>query len=190
MEVWQERVARAYFSDQVVDLVRAGSGVAARLIERGDDDLHWFSMHLGDEIAAAARDSVQLLRTRYGDDPSGWHWGNVHQAYWRHPLIADGYASFDVGPAAVDGGPDCLRNTGAGEPAFLASSGAEYRLVVDFAEPHRFLAVQNIGNSGQPGSPHYSDQFDAWRSGKYHVVSLRRVDVEKEVEGTTVLQPS
>ena len=39
----------------------------------------------------------------------------------------------------------------------LAASGAEYRIVVDFAKPRSFRATQNIGNSGVPGSPHYKD---------------------------------
>jgi acyl-homoserine lactone acylase PvdQ len=49
--------------------------------------------------------------------------------------------------------------------------------------------VQNIGNSGQPGSPHYADQFAAWLAGEYHVVALNRADVERDLEGTTVLEP-
>ena len=40
--------------------------------------------------------------------------------------------------------------------------------------PDSFLAVQNIGNSGVPGSPHYRDQFEPWLRGEYHVVHLRR----------------
>jgi acyl-homoserine lactone acylase PvdQ len=49
--------------------------------------------------------------------------------------------------------------------------------------------VQNVGNSGQPSSPHYADQFEAWLAGSYHVVSLQRADVQRDAEGTTLLQP-
>jgi penicillin G amidase len=73
---------------------------------------------------------------------------------------------------------------------FSAASGAEYRMLVDFAAPDQFLAVQNIGNSGQPGSPHYADQFGAWLAGDYHVVALLRPDVERDLEGTTILELS
>ncbi len=62
-------------------------------------------------------------------------------------------------------------------------------MVVDFAQPDRLRAVQNISNSGQPGSPHYADQFAAWLAGEYHVVALNRTDVEQDLEGTTVLEP-
>jgi penicillin amidase len=89
----------------------------------------------------------------------------------------------------VDGGAHTVRNTGAGPPGFSASSGAEYRLIMDFAEPDRFLAVQNIGNSGNPEDPHYADQFADWLAGNYHVVHLRRSEVEREAEGTLILHP-
>jgi penicillin amidase len=111
----------------------------------------------------------------------------VHHAHWRHPLSTPEREWLDIGPTPVDGGGDTVRNTGAGQPAFSAASGAEYRMVVDFAEPDRFLAVQNIGNSGQPGSPHYADQFAAWLAGEYHVVALRRADLERDLEGQTII---
>lgn len=185
MEVWQARVARARFPAELVPLVRGQAGPAARLIERGD--LDWFDGDLRLELEAAAREAMQLVQARHGADPAGWQWGRVHQAHWRHPLSTPGREWLDIGPAPVDGGVDTVRNTGAGQPAWAASSGAEYRMVVDFAEPDRFLAVQNIGNSGQPGSPHYADQFPAWLAGEYHTVALNRVDVERDLEGTTVL---
>ena len=77
----------------------------------------------------------------------------------------------------------------ASTPPDAATGGAEYRIVVDFAEPDRFLAIQNIGNSGQPGSPHYADQFDSWRDGAYHTVHLTRAGVEADLAGTTRLEP-
>ena len=60
-------------------------------------------------------------------------------------------------------------------------------MVVDLAAPEAFLAVQNIGNSGVWGSPHYRDQFEPWIRGEYHVVHLRREALE--VEDTTRLVP-
>jgi penicillin amidase len=188
MEVWQDRVARARFPEELVPLVHGQGGPAARLIERGD--LAWFEGDLRVELEAAAREALERVRTRHGADPAGWRWGNVHRAHWRHPLSTPERAWLDVGPAPVDGGSDTLRNTGTGQPAFAAASGAEYRMVVDFAEPTQFLAVQNIGNSGQPGSPHYADQFAAWLAGEYHVVALRRSDVEADLEDVTIIEPS
>jgi penicillin amidase len=188
MEVWQERVARERFPAALVPLVRGQGGPAARLIQRGD--LDWFSRDLRVELEAAAGAAMEQVRRRHGADATGWQWGRVHVAHWRHPLSAPETAWLDVGPASVDGGSDTVRNTGAGQPAFAAASGAEYRMVVDFAEPDRFLAVQNIGNSGQPGNPHYADQFAAWLAGEYHVVALRRPDVERDLEATTTLEPS
>jgi len=62
--------------------------------------------------------------------------------------------------------------------------------VVDFRSPDSFLAVQNIGNSGVPDSPHYRDQFEPWLRGEYHTVHLRRDQVEADRESTTIIQPS
>jgi penicillin amidase len=186
MDVWQERVARERFPTQVLELVKSSGGVAAELIERGDADLKWFSGPMQSELVAAARTTVERTRTQFGASPNEWLWGKVHQAHWRHPL---GVTDFDIGPAPVDGGPDSVRNTGSAPPTLNAVGGAEYRLVVDFAQPEQFMAVQNIGNSGQPGSPHYADQFADWLAGRYHVVSLRRLDPERDAEGKTLLQP-
>ena len=61
--------------------------------------------------------------------------------------------------------------------------------MVDFATPDSFLAVQNIGNSGVPGSPHYQDQFEPWLGGEYHRVQLRRERVEADCESRTVIVP-
>jgi penicillin amidase len=126
------------------------------------------------------------VRERYGADAT---WGSVHQAHWRHPLSEQGQSGFDIGPRSVDGGSETVRNTGAGNPPFAASGGAEYRLVVDFAQPDRLLAVQNIGNSGQPGSPHYADQFEAWLAGEYHTVHLDRAGVEADLDSATLIEP-
>jgi penicillin amidase len=124
-----------------------------------------------------------------GEDPSGWRWGAVHVAHWRHPATTPALAgALEIGPTPVDGGSHTVRNTGGELPPHAASSGAEYRMVVDLSEPDSFLAVQNIGNSGVPGSPHYRDQFGPWTRGEYHMVHLKRDALE--VESTTRITPA
>lgn len=189
LDRWRARVARERFPERLVPLVQAQGSAAARLLEA--DDLPWFAGDKGAALLDAVRSALALVRERFGPDPAGWTWGAAHQAHWRHVLSNEATApAFDVGPAPVDGCGDTVRNTGSGPPLFAAASGAEYRLVVDFADPDRFWAVQNVGNSGQPGSRHYADQFDPWRAGAYHVVPLRRPDLERDLEGVTRLEPA
>jgi penicillin amidase len=179
MEVWQERTVRQYVPEPLWPLVAGQTGLAARRLEADADPR---------DVHAAAAETLIRLQHRFGADPNGWMWGKVHQAHWRHPISGSDHSWLDIGPAPVDGGSETLRNTGAGQPAFSANGGAEYRLVVDFSEPDHILAVQNIGNSGVPGTPHYADQFQPWLDGQYHVVSLCRAEVEADLERTTVLE--
>jgi penicillin amidase len=188
MDVWQERVLLEYFPARLSTLLLTQTGVASRLIEHGD--LEWFKQDIHAELVAAAAYAMHQVHARFGTNPAGWHWGVVHRANWRHPLSNADRRDFDIGPRPVDGGNETVRNTGVGQPGFSAVAGAEYRIVVDFAEPHAFLAVQNIGNSGQPGHPHYADQFEEWLAGRYHTVSLRRADVERDLESSLVLERS
>lgn len=189
MQTWQERVARARFPDHLIELVHGHTGVAAQLIERGEPAA-WFASDLRGEIVAAATETISRVRTRYGSEDNAWQWGNVHQVHWRHPLSSPERPELDIGPTPVDGGADTLRNTGAGVPPFSASGGAEYRIVVDFAHPDEFRAVQNIGNSGDPDSPHYKDQFAPWLAGDYHTIYLNRAALDSNAESTVVLESS
>jgi penicillin amidase len=169
---------------RLLDLTHQQTGLAAALLQ--DTSIAYFPDGTAKHVASAAANTLAMLRARLGSDVASWQWGRVHQAHWRHPV---GDTGFDIGPHDVDGGSHTLRNTGGEQPPHAASSGAEYRIVVDFASPERFLAVQNIGNSGVPASPHYRDQFEPWLRGQYHTVHLRRAAVEADCEDSTIIQP-
>jgi penicillin G amidase len=169
--IWQRTVLAEHLPTRLLDLAAQQTGLAMSLLE--DDGLAYFAAGTSATAAAVAKEAVARLRARLGDDQAAWRWERVHTAHWRHPLsnAATG-TSFDIGPAPVDGGSHTVRNTGGELPPHGANSGTEYRIVVDFAAPDAFLAVQNIGNSGVPGSPHYKDQFEPWLKGEYHRVAL------------------
>jgi penicillin amidase len=189
MALWTRHVLAEHLPARLLDLTSQQSGLAASLLEGMQP--RYFADGTAAHVVITAKQAVAVLTTRLGADPAGWQWERVHIAHWRHPLSTPVLAgAFDIGPAPVDGGSHTVRNTGGELPPHGASSGAEYRIVVDFADPGSFLAVQNIGNSGVPGSPHYRDQFYRWIDGTYHVVHLKRDDVEQDCISTTRLTSS
>ncbi len=188
MFIWQRTVTAQYLPERLLDLTMQQTGLGATLLE--NDGLSYFPAGTSATVRVVARQAVATLRGRLGDDPSGWRWDAVHTAHWRHPATTPALAdALQIGPAPVDGGSHTVRNTGGELPPHAASSGAEYRMVVDLSAPDSFLAVQNIGNSGVPGSPHYRDQFGPWLRGEYHVVQLRREALEVESSTTITASP-
>ncbi len=184
MAVWQREVTGRHMPERLLDLTHQQTGLAASLLE--DPGIGYFPEGTAAHVKSVARKTLALVRSQLGEDEASWQWGRVHKAHWHHPI---GDAAFDIGPEPVDGGSHTLRNTGGELPPHAASSGAEYRIVVDFTVPDSFLAVQNIGNSGVPGSPHYRDQFEPWLCGEYHIVHLKRDRVEADCESTDVIVP-
>jgi penicillin amidase len=189
MALWNRHVLSVFLPARLIDLTAQQTGLATSLLEQDAEDV--FLTGVAPEVVATARQAVAVLRERLGTDSATWRWELVHQAHWRHPLSSPVLAdALDIGPAPVDGGSHTIRNTGGELPPHAANSGAEYRIVVDFTQPDRFLAVQNIGNSGVPGSPYYRDQFRPWIDGSYHLVLLRREDIEKGCAVTTRIRPA
>jgi penicillin amidase len=187
---WKVRVATERFPAHLVSLATGQGDVHARLLE--SDDLAWFHQDKQQAILACASQAFRELSERFGDDRANWAWGKVHRAHFRHPLSNPASADlFDVGPRGVSGSATTVRNTGLGtSPPFAADSGAEYRLIVDLADSSQLWSTLNIGQSGQPGSPHYQDQFQDWVRGDYHVLHLQRAAVEAEQTGRVRLEPA
>jgi penicillin amidase len=177
--VLAERVLAARFPARLVGLLQtSGVALAARLLE-GGDSLGWFEgTTLADEVRAAADQAREVLTTRLGDD---WRWGSHHQVSFVHPL-ADAFPALvevaNVGPAPVGGTGDSVRNAaGLFSRNFAVVSGAEYRLLVDFAANPIALGTNTLGQSGQPGSPHFADQLEDWVHGDYHPLLTDRAAI-------------
>ncbi|MBM3535656.1 MAG: penicillin acylase family protein [Alphaproteobacteria bacterium] len=187
---WQRRVLGEHMPDRLLDLTMQQTNLGCHLLAKPNSKYFKNSTVVA-EAEKAAKQAIATLNKRLGANPKKWNWGAIHIAHWKHPLSnAENTKSFDIGPRAADGGSHTVRNMGGELPPHAASSGAEYRIIVDFAKPRSFRATQNIGNSGVPGNPHYRDQFDAFLDGEYHTVSLDRAAIEADLESKTEIKPS
>ena len=122
--------------------------------------------------------------TRFlGANMDGWQWARASQIQFRHPL---NNRQWDRGPIARPGDPNTI-NASAGGRA--QPSGASYRQVIDLADWDRSTMTNVPGESGDPGSPHYSDLLKDWAAGRYHPMPFTRKAVEAATTERILLTP-
>jgi penicillin amidase len=130
-------------------------------------------------VADALDKALDDLTHRYGEDMSQWHWGEAHQArfdalLFGHVPIADRLTTL----SAPTGGDDYTVSRGSiwnVEPAdFTQGHGAGMRAVFDLADLEASRFVIATGQSGNPFSPHWSDQLADWLAGRSWPLPPRR----------------
>jgi penicillin G amidase len=136
------------------------------LWEEGDEELvgrSWDGLAL--EALSAA---LVELRDRYGDNPDGWRWGEVHKLHFPHAL---GAANPVLGrildrSLEVGGGQETVAQVGwdPNDP-FAAIWAPCWRMLADASDLQGSRWQQFTGNSGHPGSEHYDDLQPRWRDG-------------------------
>jgi len=129
------------------------------------------------------------LAETFGNDPA---WGMLHGIHFQHSLekLPEAKALFDVGSVRARPGDEYTVNaTGMSGDSWGQVSGASYREILDAGDWDRSVAVNTPGQSGQPGSPHYSDLLPLWDGGQYFPLVYSRKAVEKEVTDRLRLEP-
>ena len=139
----------------------------------------------------ALLDAADALSQRQGDDRSAWRWGPEHQIVWTHNLGRDPElkSTFDLEPLQMDGDRNTVRNAGTPLGA-TGMHGVSYRQILDLGNLNAAQIVIPPGNSGQPGSPHYSDNVQRWLGMEYHPMFVEWGDIEANAEAELRLTPA
>ena len=134
----------------------------------------------------ALADAVKDLSARFGNDPSTWRWGDVHQAVFAHPLLRTVPV---LGPFATiiipSPGDDNTIDRGGMNAAFQSVHGASFRGVYDLADLDRSLFMVTPGQSGNLFSSHARDFALRWRDG----ATITLGPVAASITGTVRLIP-
>jgi penicillin amidase len=168
-----------------------------QLLERltARDDSWLTDGRTGDALLSEAWDAtIAELRVELGDDVSDWRYGRYHRLTLRHPLGASAALAplLNRGPFPIGGDSDTVRmghspRQFAGQPFYVAPS---YRQICDLSNWDRSISIHAVGQSGQPGSKHYADLIDAWRTMQYHPMVWSRARVEDVTAERLTLEPS
>ena len=163
---------------------RIVSGLVARLRDGSDGR---------SLIDAALAEAVGQLSARAGPNPSRWAWGRIRPLRLRHVLDVRRPLDriFALGPVPLGGDANTVAQAGVRplDPTANPSAIANHRTVIDLADPERSRYVLCGGQSGNPLSPHYADQFDLWRRGKSVPIPWSPEAVEAATVERLLLRP-
>jgi penicillin amidase len=138
--------------------------------------------------------ALRDFNAQYGTDPALWNWGKVHTLELEHPLGKQWPLNylFNVGPYPINGGIETLNNQSFlfdSLLAFRSTLGAALRRTVDFADPENGMSVIPGGQSGNPMSPHYSDQTELYVKGELRKEMMNKNEIEASCKNKLVFMP-
>jgi penicillin amidase len=140
-------------------------------------------------LAAAWNSAIEQL----GPEPAAWRWGSLHQVRIQHPLsrIPAIAAAFPAIEGEGSGGDSytVMARWLRGAPAWQVSGGASYLQVIDVGAWDNSLMLNFPGQSGDPRSPHYRDQYQPWIEGEMQPMLFGRAAVDARATGRTILHP-
>ena len=147
---------------------------------------------------AALDETWSFMRTRVSANPKKWTWGEVHQLRLRHAFERFGSGTLawvgwrlGSGPFAAPGDPDSAWAMYNGElPADALELGPALRYAVDLGDSDHALFGLAGGQSGHPGSDHYTDALGDWLSGRPRPLWMHASDVSYHQKGTWELHPA
>ncbi|MBU1865013.1 MAG: penicillin acylase family protein, partial [Actinobacteria bacterium] len=172
-------------------LVRRVSHVSRLLREQPDG---WFPEGWQARVRAALAAAVARLTTEHGADPAAWSWGTIRPLTLKHPLGLRKPLDrvFDLGPISYGGDANTVNpapvdpSDPTGNPDFAIAS---LRMAIDVGEWEQARFVLPGGQSGNPFSPHYADQFELWRKGDALPIAWSDTMIERSTRHTLILEP-
>ncbi|HTJ82263.1 MAG TPA: penicillin acylase family protein, partial [Polyangiaceae bacterium] len=172
-------------------MTRRMSHLVRLLTERPDG---FFAEGYDEAIARAVSDAVRFLRDRHGEDEARWGWGEVRPLRLHHALgkaAAPLDYALGLGPFPFEGDASTLSQGTVDfvDPTSGPAGVANLRVVIDVGEFANARFALLAGQSGNPFSPHFSDQYEAFTSGELLSIAWTDADAERTARHRLRLVP-
>jgi penicillin G amidase len=133
---------------------------------------------VGDLIHAAFVEGVQTLEAWQATHQKPYRWGDYRQVFINH--LAN-ITTFGLTNLQISGGAHILN-------ANEGNQGASMRLIVSLEPQPKGWFIYPGGQSGNPGSPHYTSFVEPWRQGQYLPITIDAS--EEDGDHTLIMQPA
>ncbi|WP_272030024.1 penicillin acylase family protein [Oceanobacillus kimchii] len=189
-EHWMQEIQNTIYRQEIPHAMRNLFSVQSQATENvlrnaaSGEGSQWMEAKGGMEavLKDSLEDTLEKLTESYGDDLSGWKWGDYHQVQFHHPLSS-------VSPflAFFFNNEDAIPVGGSGVTPMATSYESEtgWRFVIDTSDMQSGYHIVGPGQDEHFRSDWYHDQMSDWVEGNYHETRL------DETEGRElVLEPN
>ena len=153
----------------------------------------WFARGWPREMADALGKTVRTLEARYGADVEQWAWGRLRPVTLQHPVGGRAPLDriFNLGPFpwGGDGLTVAQATLDVSDPSANPFLVASLRVVIDVGDWDASRFILPSGQSGNPLSPHYADQFPLWQRGEGVPIAWSPEKVAEVAEAVLRLVP-
>ena len=193
---WWEYLPKALFEDDLGKEWRKGSMYLREIVlsqqirDLIDDERTSDRAETMVDIAAMAlKDVLPVVKGKTVKD--------IRIFNMRHPLssmeILNTWLHLNRGPVSLAGDCGSLNSYCArydeATKMFYTEIGPSMRYVLDWSDIDAFTIHSNLGQSGNPFSPHYDDFLDVWRKGDPWIVPFTRDRVYADKASLLTLKP-
>jgi penicillin amidase len=205
-EVFLQRALTETLSDDLgrdvfisyLDAVGTNSWLAMGNLLAQPDDALWDRKDTGevetrdDILLRSLNGALDDLQGAIGENRQDWTWGKLHSIQPAHPFggqaLIGGLFNLDRQPVGGDNTTVAVSSYSWLAP-FNVVNHQSYRMIVDLSNWSNSVAVFATGQSGQPGSNHFSDMLPLWTRGEYNPLLYAQSDIDARKEGILTLQP-
>jgi penicillin amidase len=146
------------------------------------------------EMESALAGAVRRLRRECGPGSAYWAWGHARPLVLENALFGKHRwlkRAFNLGPVPWGGDANTVSQAAVrpADPTSGIHNLANLRCVFDLADLSLSTFVLAGGQSGNPASPHFDDQFELWQRGESFVVPWDQAAVVRAAVDTLRLLP-
>ena len=135
-------------------------------------------------MRACEKEARESLTKRLGADSSQWTWGRLVIGRFQHPLAIPLLTGekFTILPFPQAGSSGTF-------PTVNVGTGVSMRLIADVADWDDTHQGITLGESGNPASPHWTDQLKDWKAVTTPIFPFSKEAVVKAARQTVQLSP-
>lgn len=137
----------------------------------------WFG-DFDELLVRVLADAVEESKRSYGNEAGKWDYGSYFAFSLAHPVVSrvpfvGKY--FTIGPLPMSGSSTTVKQTSR-------RLGPSMRFVADLSNWENSLHNITTGQSGQPFSPHFRDQWESYYQGRSHPMRFAGVKGKRVIE--------
>jgi penicillin G amidase len=202
-EVFLDELVRALLSDDLGEdlalyLNAKGYGIEDEILDRPDSPL-WDRKDTPERetprqiLETALANTMKVCTQRMGRNTDRWSWGRLHGYVFKHPGATNRLYEMllDRGPFPAPGDDNTVNVSWslAARGSYDATTIPSMRMIAAPGDPDGLWLAEPLGQSGQPGHPHYDDMMKPYLAGDLVLVPLTPDGVKRVAKDILVLAP-